>query len=173
MSDAFVGEIRMFGGNFPPVGWAFCDGQLVSRSVYSNLFNVIGTTYGAGDGATTFALPDLRSRNPMHRGHGPGLHDRPLAAKSGAENVGLDQAMLPAHTHDARANAASAAATSPANAVPAARAANAYAAASDGGTRFDQHFVYPTGGGLRHPNMAPYLPVSFIIALDGVIPVPP
>jgi microcystin-dependent protein len=163
----------MFGGSFAPVGWAFCDGQDVSRSAFPNLFAVIGTTYGPGDGATTFGLPDLRSRHPLHQGEGPGLHPRPLAAKSGTETVVLDATMLPVHAHNAQASAAAASATTPANGVPAARTANAYAPAPAGNARLDQNVVRPAGGDVRHPNMAPYLPVSFIISLNGVVPAQP
>ena len=99
MSEPFVGEIRMFAGNFAPRGWAFCDGQLLATSQNDALFSLLGTIYG-GDGRTTFGLPDLRGRIPVHAGTGPGLSPRRLGAKAGAEKVTLTVNELPSHTHD-------------------------------------------------------------------------
>ena len=98
MSEPFVGEIRMFAGNFAPRGWAFCDGQLLAVSQNDALFSLLGTIYG-GDGRTTFGLPDLRGRVPIHAGSGPGLSPRRLGAKAGAENVTLTVNQLPSHSH--------------------------------------------------------------------------
>src|SRR5262245_26202423 len=100
MSDPFIAEIKMFGGNFAPLGWATCDGQLLPISQYTALFSLLGTTYG-GDGVTNFALPDLRGRVPMHPGQGPGLSPRTLGEKAGTETVTLTTAQLPAHNHAA------------------------------------------------------------------------
>ncbi len=96
MSDPFVGEIRMFAGNFAPRNFAFCDGQLVAISQNNALFSLFGTIYG-GDGRTTFGLPDLRGRVPLHMGTGPGLSPRPIGQKGGSETVALSAANLPAH----------------------------------------------------------------------------
>src|SRR5512135_3630836 len=98
MSSPYIGEIRLFGGNFAPVGWAFCDGALVPISENDALFNLIGTTYG-GDGQLTFALPDLRGRLPMHMGTGPGLSPRTIGEQGGVETVTLTANQIPAHSH--------------------------------------------------------------------------
>ena len=105
MSEPFVGEIRMFAGNFAPRGWAFCDGQLLAVSQNDALFSLLGTIYG-GDGRTTFGLPDMRGRIPIHAGHGPGLSERRLGAKGGAEQVTLTVNQMPSHGHPARADTA-------------------------------------------------------------------
>ncbi|PSN11862.1 phage tail protein, partial [filamentous cyanobacterium CCT1] len=97
MSDPFVGEIRMFAGNFAPRGWAFCNGQLIAISQNTALFSLLGTLYG-GDGRTTFALPDLRGRTPIHAGQGAGLSDYPLGSRGGVEQVALTTEQLPAHS---------------------------------------------------------------------------
>tara|TARA_R110001592_G_scaffold23628_1_gene92415 strand:- start:1353 stop:1979 length:627 start_codon:yes stop_codon:yes gene_type:complete len=96
--DPFIGEIVMFAGNFPPRDWAYCDGQLLAIASNTPLFSIIGTTYG-GDGRTTFALPDLRGRAPIHQGHGPGLSTRPIGQRSGEEMVTLNVTQMPSHTH--------------------------------------------------------------------------
>src|SRR5215216_6678836 len=101
MSSPFTGEIRMFGGNFPPRGWAFCDGQLLSIEENIALFTLIGTTYG-GDGQETFAVPDLRGRLPMHQGQGPELTNRTIAEQAGVESVTLTSAQVPMHDHQVR-----------------------------------------------------------------------
>ncbi len=99
MNDGFIGEIRMFGGNFAPRSWAFCDGQLLKISSNDALFSILGTTYG-GDGRTTFGLPELRGRVPLQQGHGPGLHTRSLGQKSGSYETTLQPIHLPVHNHD-------------------------------------------------------------------------
>ena len=98
MSEPFIAEIRIFAGNFAPRGWAFCDGQLLPISQNTALFSLIGTTYG-GDGRTTFALPDLRGRAPIHAGNGPGLTNRQLGSKAGVETVALSESQMPGHAH--------------------------------------------------------------------------
>jgi len=114
VSDQFIGEIRMFAGNFAPQGWALCDGQLVSISQNIALFSVIGTTFG-GDGQVSFALPDLRGRVPIHRGTGSGLTPRAIGAAGGAEAVALTAAQMPSHTHVPRAKAGAGASSTPSN----------------------------------------------------------
>jgi microcystin-dependent protein len=169
MSEPFIGEIRMFGGNFAPRGWAFCNGQMLSIAQNTALFSLLGTMYG-GDGRTTFALPDMRGRAPIHQGQGPGLSQRPIGAKGGTEKVLLSVANLPSHTHLARANSAGATQPSPAGNVPATTPGPSYQPAPDGGTQMNPNFIAPSGGGQGHPNMQPFLAVSFIIALEGIFP---
>ena len=167
MSTPYIGEIRMFGGNFAPVGWAFCDGQLMAIADNDTLFALIGTTYG-GDGQTTFGLPDLRGRIPIHQSGA-----NPLATKAGDENITLLTAQLPAHTHDLRAGAGGTKTSSPANAFFASGGPQQFASnrvAPLAGTL--QGGLAPTGGNQPHNNMMPYLAVSFIISLFGIFPSP-
>src|SRR6267142_5976481 len=113
MSNPFVGEIRMFGGNFAPAGWAFCQGQLMAISENETLFNLIGTTYG-GDGQETFALPDLQGRIPLHAGQGPGISQNyQLGEKAGVESVTITSATTPTHNHALTASTATATNPSP------------------------------------------------------------
>ena len=168
MVQPFVGEIRMFGGTFAPVGWAMCDGQLLQVSANQTLFSLLGTSYG-GDGRTTFALPDLRGRVPLHQGSGIGLTPRVIGARSGSERVAVGATQLPSHTHAMKASANAADEANPAGAVLAAASADIYvvdtATAMDGAA-----VVADGGGGSSHNNMAPYAVVNFIIALSGIFP---
>jgi microcystin-dependent protein len=163
--DPFLGEIRMFGGNFAPQGWATCDGQILPIAQNTALFSLLGTTYG-GNGQTTFALPDLRGRLPVHIGGG-----LTIGQAGGSETVILTTTNLPAHTHTA--NAASAATTlSPAGqywaADPGANVAP-YAAAPDGRV-MSGTAIGAQGGNQPHANMQPFLAVTLIIALEGIYP---
>ena len=168
MSEPFVGEIRMFAGNFAPRSWAFCDGQLLAVSQNDALFSLLGTIYG-GDGRTTFGLPDMRGRIPLHAGTGPGLSQRRLGANGGAENVTLTVNQLPSHGHAMQAS------TNPADSgYPAGRVVantdplpiyNALPADTPAGTE-----TGATGGSQYHANVMPYLCIHFIIALFGVYP---
>jgi microcystin-dependent protein len=177
MSEPFLGEIRMFGGNFAPRGWAFCNGQLLPISSNTALFSLLGTTYG-GDGRTTFALPDLRGRVPMHWGQGPGLSSRSLGESSGSESVTLTSSQMPAHTHSAVATVNASArsdGSSPSGAVPADGGGNnIYSSAPDGSTTMNGGMVSTqigaAGGSQPHANLQPFLCVSFIIALQGIFP---
>jgi microcystin-dependent protein len=169
MAEPFLGEIRIFAGNFAPRGWAFCDGQVIPISQNTALFSLVGTTYG-GDGTSTFGLPDLRGRAPIHQGRGPGLSQRSLGQKGGTEKVPLSVANLPSHTHETRVNAGGATLPGPGGNVPATTGAPAYLPDTDGATKLDPAFIAPTGGGQGHPNMPPFLAVSFIIALEGIYP---
>lgn len=167
MSDPFIGQIIMFAGNFAPRGWAFCDGQLLPIASNTALFSLLGTTYG-GDGRTTFALPDLRSRAPMHPGHGSGLTPRTLGQRSGTETVTLTASQLPTHTH--QMNAVNTAGNSD---VPDNNSLAQAGYQTDSTTNLvDMHAVAitNTGGGQGHDNMAPSLGISFIIALTGLFP---
>jgi len=167
MSDPFLGEVRMFGGSFAPVGWLECNGQLVNIADNDTLFSLLGTTYG-GDGQTTFGLPDLRGRAPIHAGSGPGLTPRSLGQMVGSESVTLIGLQLPGHTHAAMAST-TATSTSPTGAVWATSGTNIYSTAAPN-TSMSPSAVGQSGGNQPHDNMAPYLAVIFIIATEGVYP---
>jgi microcystin-dependent protein len=168
MATSYVGEIRMFGGNFPPIGWAFCNGQLLSIAEYSVLFNLIGTTYG-GNGTTNFALPNLQGRVPIHAGSGSGgTHVQ--GQMGGEETVTLTANQIPQHTHTASANAGAGTDPGPAGNVWAGSTNNPYATASAIDTQMAPGALGPAGGSLPHDNMIPFLAVNFIISLFGVFP---
>ena len=169
MSEPFVGEIRMFAGNFAPRGWAFCDGQLLAVSQNDALFSLLGTIYG-GDGRTTFGLPDLRGRIPLHQGTGPGLSPRPLGSKGGAENVTLTTNQLASHTHDWNANTEPATGSAPAGKVTAQAASPRIYSNQDQGADFASTVIANTGGSQPHTNLMPTLCINFIIALVGIYP---
>jgi microcystin-dependent protein len=169
MSEAFVGEIRMFAGNFAPQNWAPCDGRLLPIAENEVLYTLLGTTYG-GDGQTTFGLPDLRGRLPIGMGQGPGLSPRVQGQQMGVESVTLNVAQTPAHTHAFAAGGASSSA-SPQGLVPAAATGfSFYAAAPTASTWLAPGTVQTVGGGQPHDNVMPSLAVSFIIALAGIFP---
>jgi microcystin-dependent protein len=164
MSQPYVGEIRMFGGNFAPAGWMFCNGQLLPISEYETLFNLIGTTYG-GDGQSTFALPDLRGRLPVHTGSG-----FVLSQIGGAETVTLTTSTTPAHSHTVFATTNSNTASLP-NGSFLAAGPDIYDQ-NKPGTSTMAAAIGPAGGSQPHDNFQPYLCVSFIISLFGVFPSP-
>ncbi|MEA2715731.1 MAG: hypothetical protein QOI99_48 [Actinomycetota bacterium] len=166
MSEPFLAEIRMFGGNFAPRGWAMCNGQILPISQNTALFSLLGTTFG-GNGQTTFALPDLRGRVPMHTGQGPGLSNVNLGEVGGSESVTLLQTQMPQHSHGVAASNGAAGASRPANNFLA--AGGAYAPATDG-TVMNPAMIGVSGGGQPHPNRQPYLGLTFIIALEGIFP---
>lgn len=168
MSEPFIGEIRMFAGNFAPRGWAFCDGQLLAVSEHDALFSLFGTIYG-GDGRTTFGLPELRGRIPIHAGSGPGLSPRTLGAKSGTENETIVSNTMPSHTHAWRTTTGAAQNASPIGAMLAKPAANVYETI-DPTDSMAADMVQPTGGSQSHDNVMPYLCVNFIVALQGIYP---
>jgi microcystin-dependent protein len=168
MSQPYVGEIRMFAGNFAPAGWMFCEGQLLPISEYETLFNLIGTTYG-GDGQSTFALPDLRGRLPVHFGNG-----FTLAETGGVETVTLTVPQIPSHSHPFLATADLSSASTPSNTLLAAistTGSEIYAPAA-GTVAMAQNTISSTGGSQPHDNFQPYLCVDFIISLFGVFPSP-
>ena len=171
MSEPFIGEIRMFGGNFAPRGWALCDGQLLSIPQNDALFALLGTIYG-GDGRTTFGLPDLRGRVPIHMGQGPGLSSRPIGQKAGDENATVSTAQLPAHSHAMAASSQAGTSASPAAAVPAAVGLTARysAAGAAAGNEMNTNAVSSAGGSQQHPNVQPFQCVNLIIALTGIFP---
>lgn len=168
MGIPYVGEIRMFAGNFAPAGWMFCDGQLMPISENETLFQLIGTTYG-GDGESTFALPDLRGRIPIHQGNG-----FILAETGGVESVTLTVSQIPSHSHPFLANDSSGGGTSPSGSVLARNAsADAYTSdTSTGLVALNPGSILPTGGSQPHDNFQPYLCLNFIISLFGVFPSP-
>lgn len=158
----------MFGGNFAPAGWQFCDGTLLPIAEYDTLFNLIGTTYG-GDGQTTFAVPDLRGRFPMHQGTQAGL-TLTLGQAGGEEEVTLTQNQIPAHTHPMTGSSV-ASAQSPSGTVPAAWSDQQYSTTTpSGGVTFAASVVGSVGGSQPHDNRAPFLALNFIISLFGVYP---
>ena len=167
MSDPFIGEIRMFGGNFAPRNWALCDGQLLSIASNTALFSLLGTTYG-GNGQTTFGLPDLRGRVPVHQGQGPGLSDRTLGESAGTETVTLLPTQMPAHHHPG-ASAGTATLGNPGGSLPGSGAAAIYVDTPPGLT-MSTATQPPRGGGQPHPNLMPYLCINFIICMAGIFP---
>ena len=166
MTQPYVGEIRMFAGTFAPTGWLFCEGQLLAIAENETLFQLIGTSYG-GDGQTTFALPDLRGRLPVHQGNG-GV----VAQAGGNEQVALVTQQIPAHSHGAHASAQDATQAAPAGRTLArAKAINLYRVATPD-TAMSAAAVAPAGGSQPHANVQPYLCVHFIISLFGIFPSP-
>ena len=165
MSDPFIAEIRIFAGNFAPRSWAFCNGQLLPIAQNTALFSLVGTTYG-GDGRTTFGVPNLQGRHPMHPGSGPGLTPRRLGETGGASTHTLTEAEMPAHSHTSRAVSTAATTgtptTSTSRAVP---SSNTYGPATDLEAMGDEE-----GLGQAHTNLQPYLVLNFIIALQGSFP---
>lgn len=168
MTDPFIGEIRMFAGNFAPRSHAFCDGQLVAVTQNEALFSLLGTIYG-GDGRTTFGLPDMRGRLPIHQGTGPGLTNRRIGAKLGTETATISAAQLPSHTHALQGVNAPGATQVPAGSLLATPTGNLYAAQAPD-ENMEAGAIGATGAGMAHANRMPSLCVNFIIALVGVYP---
>lgn len=168
MADPYIGEIRMFAGNFAPVGWMFCEGQLLPISENEVLFALIGTTYG-GDGQSTFGLPDLRGRLPVHQGTGPGLSTKVLGEVSGVETVTLSTNQIPAHTHGLAASTSAAETSQPTNNVFAQSDSETYSGQTPN-TALNNAALSNVGGSQPHDNLMPSLCVSFIISLYGIFP---
>jgi microcystin-dependent protein len=165
MAQPYVGEIRMFAGNFAPAGWMFCEGQLLPISENETLFQLIGTTYG-GDGQSTFALPDLRGRIPLHQGNG-----FILAETGGAEEITLTVNQIPAHSHPLLASSGTATGTQPVTQLLATALQDAYVEDLTAANMSPQS-IGPVGGSQPHTNFQPYLCVDFIISLFGIFPSP-
>ena len=168
MGTPFIGEIRMFGGNFAPAGWAFCSGQLMPIAENDALFTLIGTTYG-GDGQQTFGLPNLQGRLPMHMGTGAGLSARVIGEMGGVETVTLTTQQIPIHSHVPQAVSGNGNQTTPQNGVWAGAAASRYTTNAPS-LAMNNTLVGGAGGSQPHDNMMPYLAISFIISLYGVFP---
>ncbi len=172
MSSPFIGEIRMFGGNFAPVGWEFCNGQLLAISENDALFNLIGTTYG-GDGQSTFALPDLRGRIPIHQGQGPGLAYRVLSEQFGSEFTTLTVNQIPSHNHNilASTSVGNSTGTSPST-IAAGTVGRVYTINNTPAnmSEMNAETIANGGGSQPHDNMMPYLCINFIISLFGIFP---
>ncbi len=171
MSDPFIGEIALFGGNFAPRGWAFCDGQLLPIAQNTALFSILGTTYG-GDGRTTFGLPDLRGRVPMQPGNGPGLSPRRLGERAGVEEVTLSAQQIPSHSHAANCVTPAGNSNDAAGKFWAddAGAASATYHGGPANATMNAGAIGNTGGSQAHTNVQPFLCVNFIIALVGIFP---
>jgi microcystin-dependent protein len=176
MSDPILGEIRMFAGNFPPRGWAFCNGQILPISQNTALFSLLGVQYG-GNGTTTFALPNLQGRAPLGQGQGPGLTNRDIGELGGEESLQLLTTQMPAHSHaiqfPCNSDYTKASQSTPVN--------GAYVGADPNGAGLALYSATanasmgatvsgPAGSSLPHQNMQPYLALSFIIATQGVFP---
>lgn len=174
MSEPFIAEIKIFAGNFAPRGWAFCDGQLLPIAQNTALFSLVGTFYG-GDGRTTFGLPNLQGRIPVHPGTGPGLTNRRLGESGGSEDVTLSTTSLPNHAHtvalDLKASSGAANTSNPiGNSLAAAAIYKSGTPSIDMDPRSIADATGNSGGGQAHENMPPYLAVNFIIALTGLYP---
>jgi microcystin-dependent protein len=170
MSQPFIGEIRMFGGNFAPAGWMLCQGQVIPISENDTLFNLIGTTYG-GDGQETFALPNLQGRVPIHMGQSSGTSNYLIGESGGVESVTLTTQQIPSHTHPPIANNGTGTSTNPANNVWAAQPALLqYNPAGTEDSPLRNNAIQQAGGSQPHDNMMPYLAVNYIISLFGVYP---
>ena len=169
MAQPYVGEIRMFAGNFAPAGWMFCEGQLLPISENETLFQLIGTTYG-GDGQSTFALPDLRGRVPIHQGTSQGTTYQ-LAETGGVETVTLTVNQTPVHSHALLASTAIPTSSSPADNLTGQSAAKLYRSGTPT-VLLNAASLSPTGGSQPHNNFQPYVCVDFIISLFGIFPSP-
>lgn len=182
--DPYIGDVSIFAGNFAPRGWAFCDGQLLAISSNSALFSLLGTTYG-GDGRTTFALPDLRGRAPIHAGHGPGLSDYRIGEKAGQERHTLSSLEMPSHNHVATAASKLFGQNNPGDDDSLGAGVSIASGSSSGSeifsseapnTEMNTNSVQTTttilnqGGSLPHNNMQPFIVINYVIALVGVYP---
>jgi microcystin-dependent protein len=168
MAQPYVGEIRMFGGNFPPVGWMFCDGQALPISENEVLFQLIGTTYG-GDGEETFNLPNLQSRVPIHMGSNAGTTYQ-LGEMAGVESVTLTVQQIPSHSHTVIGSTSNASQANPGNNILATSAVVQPYAVESVAAAFNPSCVSQTGGNQPHDNMQPFQCINYIISLFGIFP---
>jgi len=170
MSEPFIAEIKMFGGNFAPRNFALCNGQTLAISQYAALFSLLGTTYG-GNGTSNFQLPNMQGNVPLQPGQGAGLSTYVLGETTGTQNVTLLNTQIPGHTHVAQAAELTDGSTNnPTGQYPAnSPNANVYTS-SAANTTFSPAAISPAGGSLPHNNMQPFLVVTFIIALAGIYP---
>lgn len=174
MSDPFIAEIRIFGFNFPPKGWAFCSGQLMPISQNTALFSLLGTFYG-GDGKSTFALPDLEGASPMQQGQGQGLSERFLGEMNGTEAITLLTTEIPLHSHTLMANGFQGDNVAPGagKSIAASTGGALFVSGSPPLTQMAPQALPPAGGNLPHNNLQPYLVLNFCIALQGIFPARP
>ena len=170
MAQPYVGEIRIFAGNFAPNGWFFCEGQLLPISEYETLFQLIGTTYG-GDGESTFALPDLQGRLPVHQGTYQGV-TYTIGEAAGTEEVTLTTGQIPTHTHDFKVTADIGNVPSPTGAIVGVSTKAKVFFADPPTVNFNAADIGPVGGSQPHTNFQPYLCLNFIISLFGIFPSP-
>jgi microcystin-dependent protein len=169
MAQPYIGEIRMFAGSFAPAGWSFCNGQLMPISQNDAMYIVIGTMYG-GDGESTFALPNLQSRVPMHMGNGPDGVTYQIAEAAGVESVTLTTQQIPSHTHALLGSSTAATLTSPSSNVVGTSAQVDYLTVSTATLAMNANSITPVGGSQPHSNLQPFLVISFIISLFGLFP---
>ena len=171
MTQNYVGEVRPFAGNFAPVGWALCDGSLLSISQYSVLYNLLGTTYG-GDGQNTFGLPDLRGRALIHQGTAPGLSQYVIGQQIGAEAITLGPGQMPGHTHSFSATNTAANTPTPGPTVVFASTPTGFPIYDGTATpvALSPQAVSSAGSSIPHENRQPYLAITYIIALEGIYP---
>lgn len=169
MSEPFLAEIRIVGFNFAPRGWAFCDGQVLPINQNQALFSLLGTMYG-GDGRTTFALPDLRGRVPMHLGSSNGGGAIQQGQKSGQESITLATAEMPQHNHVMQASSSDGNSTNVGNALLARENGGIYLASAASPVQIQAGMIANAGGSQAHENMQPYLALNFCIALQGLFP---
>lgn len=167
MSEAYVGEIRMFAGNFAPKDWAFCTGQTISIAQNQMLFSLLGTTYG-GDGRTSFALPNLKGKVPINQGTGVGLSARELGQTGGEPTVSLEETQMPSHNHILYGSDQTASASAPSGSVFGSTSRNMYNLPPVDGSLGEA--IAEAGSGQAHNNMMPYLALNFIICLQGIYP---
>lgn len=171
MGQPFVGEIRIFAGNFAPAGWMFCEGQLLPISENDVLYTLLGTTYG-GDGQETFGLPDFRGRTPLHQGQGTGLTNRQMGEMGGVEEVTLTINQIPQHSHPFLASLDPGGAITPAGNVPGAGASVQTYRPIGANVPAKAGSITPDGGSQPHTNLHPYLCMNYIISLFGLFPRP-
>jgi microcystin-dependent protein len=169
MAEPFVGEIRTFGFNFPPTGWAQCNGQLLPISQNTALFSLLGTYYG-GDGKSTFALPSLQASSPMDQGQGPGLTERYIGEVGGSGYVTLLQSEMPAHPHLISGSSRQANENDPNNFYWGGAVQGMYSPTANPPQQMAPQILGPAGGSTPHNNMQPYLVLNFCIALQGIFP---
>jgi microcystin-dependent protein len=167
--DPLIGNVMLFAGNFAPRGWAFCDGSLLSIADNTALFSLLGVTYG-GDGQTTFGLPDLRGRVPIHFGQGAGLSNRVLGELGGVENVTVLQTELPQHSHVLTVSSAAATTGTPSSGVTLAVAAEELYSGDSPNNSLNANTISSVGGSQPHPNVQPVLALNFVIATEGIYP---
>lgn len=167
--EPYIGQISMAGFNFAPRGWALCNGQLLSIQQNTALFSLLGTTYG-GDGVTTFALPNLQGRVPMHWGNGPGLTPRVIGEQAGEESVTLIQTQMPQHNHLMNVTTGDSTAKNPSGNILGGTASPIYGSATTANNTMAPLAIGFAGGNQPHDNMQPYLAVTFMIALTGIFP---